>query len=82
MLEHNSTLAVFYPCTLKEYQNTNLSSAIFKILDNQPSDEFSFDLFLIFDQQSDDNYNSLRGLAKNDSINQLYIHSLESCQFH
>jgi len=77
MLEHNSTLAVFYPCTLKEYQNTNLSSAIFKILDNQPSDEFSFDLFLIFDQQSDDNYNSLRGLAKNDSINQLYIHSLD-----
>ena len=77
MLEHNSTLAVFYPCTLKEYQNTNLSSAISKILDNKPSDEFSFDLFLIFDQQSDDNYDSLKGLAKNDSINQLYIHSLD-----
>lgn len=77
MLEHNTTLAVFYPCTLKEYQNTNLSSAISKILDNKPSDQFSFDLFLIFDQQSDDNYDSLRDLVENEAINELHIHSLD-----
>ena len=77
MLEYNTTLAVFYPCTLKEYQNTNLSSAISKILDNKPSDKFSFDLFLIFDQQSDDNYESLRDLVENEAINELHIHSLD-----
>jgi hypothetical protein len=74
---HNTTLAIFYPCTLKEYKGSNLSNAISKILDNNPSDKFSFDLFLIFDQHSNDLYSSsFDQLTEHPCINAVYLHSL------
>ena len=44
ILQHDKTIAVFYPCTQKEYESGSLFKSLDLLVSTSPSIYFSFDL--------------------------------------
>ena len=53
ILQYDKTIAVFYPCTKKEYESGSLFTSLDLLVSTSPSINFSFDLFLFFDVNFD-----------------------------
>lgn len=73
---YSQDLCIFFPTTLKEYENKSLEKSLDKLISTTPSSQYSFDLFLFFDQHSSDNYKRLSKYSHSKFINNLQIHVL------
>ena len=77
-LKKQNKICVFYPCTQKELESGSLYQSIVKIISKTPSEKYSFDLFLIFDNlpESNSNLTKILDLGNTVYLNKIYTHSL------
>lgn len=77
-LQKQNKICVFYPCTQKELKSGVLYKSISTIVSKIPSDKYSFDLFLIFDNvaKSDSDLTKIFDLENTIYLNKVYFHSL------
>lgn len=71
-----SSLCIFYPCTLSEYHSGNLIKSLKKFLNSNPSKNFSFDIFLFFNENSSKEFIDIKNFESSEFINSINIHFL------
>ena len=78
-MEYTKKIALFDPCTKKEYRDGDLDAMMVNYLDYMPSKEFSIDFIFIFNtlSEEDDNYEALKIYEAHENVNEVIIESLE-----
>jgi hypothetical protein len=70
-------IAIFFPCTHKEYKSGELLTCLNRLFESNPTESESFDLFFIFNKNTEDNYSKLRELDLPKFVKNIFIHSLD-----
>lgn len=77
-MEYTRKLAVFTPCTHKEYLRGVQDDTITKYLEKIPSQQFSFDFIFIYNKFKDeDEYEDLKIYEDHENINSIRIFNLD-----